>query len=90
MAKVFIFPLISPEEYPLFRQDFASAFPATQIEWAKLSDAELAMANAEGKTVIEKPVRYDEFARYCLANRLQHTPKALHDFAKNSKILRDV
>jgi hypothetical protein len=67
MGKLFVLPVIRPEDYNAFRRDIGPHIANTYEEWAKLVAGEVAQARHDGKTVIERVVYYDDFVRYCTA-----------------------
>jgi hypothetical protein len=74
MGKLFVLPVIRPEDYNAFRRDIGHHIANSYEEWAKLVAGEVAQARQDGKTVIERVVAYDDFLRYC--GLLGKTPDA--------------
>ncbi|HEX4273330.1 MAG TPA: hypothetical protein VHZ32_18200 [Rhizomicrobium sp.] len=80
MAKVFVLPVIRREDYDAFRHDVGPNLANSYEEWARLFADEVAGARLAGKTVVEVPVEYTEFTRFCAANGKKPNPQTLLDF----------
>jgi hypothetical protein len=62
MGKLFVLPVIRPEDYTAFRRDIGHHIADTYEEWAKLVAGEVAQARQDGKTVIERVIDNDDFS----------------------------
>ena len=80
MPKIFVLPVIRREDYEAFRRDVGPNLANSYDEWTNIFSGEVAEARRLGKTVVEVPVEYNEFTRYCAANGKKPNPQTLLDF----------